>query len=119
MIVHRIGDTVYDLMGRAGAYLVPGEEDFGMAPVEAMAAGTPVVALRAGGALETVVEGVSGVFFDRPEVDALADAIRQADALPRDRAAIRATAERFDRSVFIARWRELLEREGFGGLAGR
>jgi len=51
-----------------------------------------------------------------PDVDALADAIRQVDALPRDRPAIRATAERFDRSVFLARWRELLEQEGFGGL---
>ncbi len=120
-------ETLVDLFGRAHAYLVPGEEDFGMAPVEAMAAGTPVVALRAGGALETVLEGVSGVFFDRPEadqpgvdpVDALADAIRRVDALPRDRPAIRATAERFDRSVFLGRWRELLTREGFGGLVGR
>ncbi len=56
---------------------------------------------------------------DRPDVDALVDAIRRVDALPRDRAAIRATAERFDRSVFLARWRELLAREGFGGLVGR
>jgi glycosyltransferase involved in cell wall biosynthesis len=61
----------------------------------------------------------AGVFCVRPDVDALADAIRRVDALPRDRAAIRATAERFDRSVFLIRWRELLAREGFGGLVGR
>lgn len=86
-----------------------------MAPVEAMAAGTPVVALRAGGAVETVLDGVTGVFFDRPEVDSIVNAIERVDGLTRDRAAIRAHAERFSRSVFRERFRELVgsdHREG-------
>jgi glycosyltransferase involved in cell wall biosynthesis len=100
--------SLNDLMGRAHAYLVPGEEDFGMAPVEAMAAGTPVVAFRAGGALETVVEGVTGVFFDRPEVGSMVEAIEAVDELGRDRAAMRANAERFSKAVFREQWHELL-----------
>lgn len=59
------------------AFLFPGEDDFGIAPVEAMAAGKPVIALRAGGALETVIEGVTGEFFDAPVPELLADAIRR------------------------------------------
>ncbi|MBA3878048.1 MAG: glycosyl transferase [Anaerolinea sp.] len=107
--------ALYDLMGRAHAYLVPGEEDFGMAPVEAMAAGTPVVAFAAGGALETVVDGVTGVFFDRPEIDSVVKAIDRVDGLARDREVIRAHAERFSRRVFRGRFHELLglnDREG-------
>ena len=67
--------TLLDLFARCHAYLVPGEEDFGIAPVEAMAAGKPVVALRAGGARETVIDGVTGVLFDRPVVDDLIEAL--------------------------------------------
>jgi len=77
-----------------------------------MAAGKPVVAFRAGGALETVVDGVTGVFFDRPETDALVDAIEQVDRLTVDPSALRAHAERFDVTVFRQRWRELLARLG-------
>ena len=88
--------TLLDLFARCHAYLVPGEEDFGIAPVEAMAAGKPVVALRAGGARETVIDGVTGLLFDRPEVDSLLDAIERLDRLPIDRAAIRRHAEGFD-----------------------
>jgi glycosyltransferase involved in cell wall biosynthesis len=97
-----------DLFGRCHAYIVPGEEDFGMAPVEAMAAGKPVVALRAGGALETVVDGRTGVLFDRPTVDELCAAIERLDSVTWSVAAIRAQAERFDAAVFRRRFLELL-----------
>jgi len=99
-------------MERCHAYLVPGEEDFGIAPVEAMAAGKPVVAFRAGGALETVVDGVTGVFFDRPDTGTLADAIERLDSMTFDPWVIRANAERFDVSVFRRRWRDLFVRLG-------
>jgi len=56
------------------ALIFPGEEDFGIVPVEAMASGRPVIAFRRGGALETVVEGVSGAFFEEQSVDAIIDA---------------------------------------------
>ncbi len=104
--------TLVDLFGRCHAYLVPGIEDFGIAPVEAMAAGRPVVAFRRGGATETIVDGVTGVFFDEATPDALAEAIARVDALALDRAAVRAHAERFATPVFRARMRELLLRNG-------
>jgi len=108
--------TLLDLFARCHAYIVPGEEDFGIAPVEAMAAGKPIVALRAGGARETVIDGVTGVLFDRPEVDLLVDALGRLEATGWERTAIRARAEVFDTSVFIDRWRELLDRLGVGPL---
>ena len=97
-----------DLFGRCHAYLLPGLEDFGIAPLEAMAAGKPVVAFGGGGALETVVDGVTGVFFERADARALADAIVRLDTIDFDRQAIRDHAERFDSRTFRARWRELL-----------
>lgn len=104
--------TVVDLYRRCHAYVVPGEEDFGMAPVEAMASGKPVIAYRAGGALETVVDGRTGVFFDDPTSASLAEAIARLDTLTFDPATIRANAERFNATVFRARWLELFIRLG-------
>lgn len=104
--------AVVDHMERCHAYVVPGEEDFGIAPVEAMAAGKPVIALRAGGALETVVEGPTGVFFDEPTVESLVGAIQRADAMTFDANAIRVNAERFGPSVFRQRMILLFQRVG-------
>ncbi|OGI25389.1 MAG: hypothetical protein A3J76_01995 [Candidatus Moranbacteria bacterium RBG_13_45_13] len=59
------------------AFVFPGEDDFGIAPVEAMAAGKPVIALRRGGATETVIEGETGEFFDESTIEVLADAVRR------------------------------------------
>lgn len=73
----------------------PGEEDFGLVPVEAQACGTPVVAYARGGATETVEDGVSGRFFTDPTAESLADAVRQAVSHPWDGDAIRRHAERF------------------------
>ena len=102
--------TLVDLFERCHAYLVPGVEDFGIAPVEAMAAGRPVVALRAGGVRETVVDGETGVLYDEPTVESLIAAIALADQTTWNRAAIRTQAERFDLGVFRRRWHELLGR---------
>lgn len=101
-----------DLFGRCHAYLVPGVEDFGIAPVEAMAAGKPVIAFAEGGALETVVEDRTGVFFRQPTPTALAEAIERLEGLSFDREVIRAQAERFDSSIFRAHWRQLLHNCG-------
>lgn len=73
----RVSDTERkDLMARCRAFIFPGEEDYGLTPLEAMASGRPVVAYRGGGALETVMEGVTGVFFDRPDTQALAGTLQ-------------------------------------------
>ena len=89
---------------------VPGVEDFGIARVEAMAAGKPVIAFRAGGATETVVDGRTGILFEREETAALAAAIERLDRLSFDPTVIRARAQEFDTSVFRQAWRELLAR---------
>jgi glycosyltransferase involved in cell wall biosynthesis len=88
---------------RCRALLFPGEEDFGMAPLEVNAAGRPVIAYRAGGAVETVIEGVTGVFFDHQNIQSLAEAIEQFEGLRWKQENLRHHAERFDRTVFAFR----------------
>ena len=88
---------------RCRALLFPGEEDFGMAPLEANAAGRPVIAYRAGGAQETVEEGTTGVFFDQANSFSLAEAIEKFEGLRFDQYALRRHAEKFDRTVFSFR----------------
>jgi glycosyltransferase involved in cell wall biosynthesis len=88
---------------RCRAYIVPGEEDFAIAPVEAQAAGRPVIAYAAGGVLDTVVEGRTGVFFREQTPAALAAAVRRFEAMRFDPAAIRAHAQTFDTAVFERR----------------
>jgi glycosyltransferase involved in cell wall biosynthesis len=94
------------------AYIVPGVEDFGIAPVEAMAAGKPVIALGRGGAAETVIDGETGLHVADTTVEAFAAAIERSEEIAWDGPRIRSRAQEFDRSVFIARWRELIERLG-------
>jgi glycosyltransferase involved in cell wall biosynthesis len=93
---------------RCRALLFPGEEDFGMVPLEVNAAGRPVIAYRAGGALETVVEGVTGVFFDRQEASSLANAIEEFESRNWLQPLLRQHAERFDRKVFSYRMLQFL-----------
>lgn len=101
-----------DLIGRARAAIyVPRDEDFGMSPVEAMAAGKPVIGVAEGGVLETVVDGETGILVPAdPTVEALADAVQRLDgarALAM-RAACEARAARFATAVFLERMRSLL-----------
>jgi len=88
---------------RCRALLFPGEEDFGMAPLEANASGRPVIAYRGGGAVETVEEDVTGVFFDQANSLSLATAIERFEGMRWDQFALRRHAEKFDRSVFSFR----------------
>jgi glycosyltransferase involved in cell wall biosynthesis len=101
-----------ELFGKCSAYLVPGEEDFGIAPIEAMAAGKPVVAIRRGGPAETVIDGLTGVLFDDQSVSGLTAALDRLDLLSFDRAAIRANAQRFDRRVFRQAFIDVIARAG-------
>ena len=70
-------DVILEHLARCKALIFPGEEDFGITPVEAHAQGRPVVAYRAGGALDTVIEGVNGLFFDRQSAEALIEALNE------------------------------------------
>jgi glycosyltransferase involved in cell wall biosynthesis len=91
------------------AVLLPGEEDFGIVPVEAQACGTPVVALGRGGALETVIEGETGTFFPEPTGEALAAALTRVAAMPLDLDRIRQHAERFSRERHVAAMRTVID----------
>ena len=89
-----------ELLGKCRAFMFPGEEDFGIAPLQAMAAGRPVIAYAAGGALETVVPGVTGALFAQQSVAAIIQAVEAFDTDKVDPQRIRQHAEKFDVSRF-------------------
>src|SRR5262245_48017753 len=93
-------DVIRRFYAECKALLFPGQEDFGLAPLEAQASGRPVIAYGRGGVLESVEHGVGGLLFDTQTVDALVDAMQQADAMAFEPAAVRRNAERFDVAVF-------------------
>ena len=97
-------------VARCRALLFPGEEDFGMAPVEVAAAGRPTIAYRAGGALETIVENVTGIFFDYQTPESLGDAIETFERLEWSPPTLRQHAKSFSVPVFQERFRSFLER---------
>jgi glycosyltransferase involved in cell wall biosynthesis len=97
-----------DLLGGCHALLVPGIEDFGIVPVEAMAAGKPVIGRRQGGVGETVIHEQTGLLFEDPSVSVMTEAIERLDTITFDRGVIRARAEMFGADVFRARFIELL-----------
>ncbi|MEX2117479.1 MAG: glycosyltransferase [Bacteroidota bacterium] len=96
--------------GQCRAVLFPGVEDFGIVPLEAMASGKPVVAFGRGGALETIVDGTTGVFFGEQTVVSLVDAIQRLDQMQFDPHAIRRHAEGFDRASFRIKLQSLISR---------
>ena len=93
-------ETMADLLAGAEALLFPGVEDFGMIAVEAMASGTPVIALRDGGAKDIVIEGETGLFFDEPTPQALFEAVRRFWPEDFDCKRIAAHAARFSLTAF-------------------
>jgi glycosyltransferase involved in cell wall biosynthesis len=94
-----------ELMAGAEALLFPGVEDFGMVAVEAMASGTPVLALRAGGARDFVEPGVTGEFFDEPTPVALASLLRAYNPQTYNAQTVAATATRYGKDSFLRRMR--------------
>jgi len=95
-------------MSRCRAFLFPGREDFGIAPLEAQATGRPVIAYAAGGALDTVIEGETGALFYQPTVEALVEVLLHFDEGDYDPMVIRRNAERFDTTVFKRKLREFI-----------
>ncbi|HYW42176.1 MAG TPA: glycosyltransferase [Bryobacteraceae bacterium] len=104
-------DQLRELYARCRAFLLPGEEDFGMTPVEALASGKPVIALGRGGALETVPL-FGGVFFGEPTEAALAGALEKFEAMEREirPAELQGYARRFSEAEFRRKMTAVLER---------
>lgn len=105
--------TLVDLHRRARALLMPGVEDFGIVPVESMATGTPVIALGEGGAMDTVVPGITGMHItpggDDDVVDRFAAAMRVFDVDDYDPGQIRRWATKFSENTFRQRMREVID----------
>src|SRR5205807_8409905 len=88
------------LYANCKAFIFPGQEDFGIAPLEAQASGRPVIAYGAGGALETVIPGITGEFFREQTPEALSEVISRFDSEAYSPTEIRRHAEKFDTEVF-------------------
>jgi glycosyltransferase involved in cell wall biosynthesis len=101
-------DDLVTLFSRAKALIFPGEEDFGMVPLEANASGRPAIAYRAGGALETIIDGETGILYSESNADSLAAAIVCMENHSWDAKALRKHAETFDLPVFRMRLTEAL-----------
>ncbi len=107
----RVNDeTTARTMAQARGFIMPGEEDFGIAPVEANACGRPVIAYAAGGALDTQRDGVTGVLFAEQTVAALCAAVQRAETIEWDSNLIRANARRFETAVFRRNMEAVIER---------
>jgi glycosyltransferase involved in cell wall biosynthesis len=114
-------DELPGLMARCKAFIFPGFEDFGITPAQAQAAGRPVIAYGAGGALDTVIPGTTGEHFAEQTVHELATAMQRFDATRYDSNVLRDHALQFDTSVFnreIAAyvdraWGDLTQRRGY------
>ena len=102
-------EMLRDLYRASEAVLMPGEEDFGIVPLEAQACGTPVVALGLGGATETVLDGETGVLYAEPGAAGLLAAYDRLRGLALDPSALPRNAARFSPDVFRGRFRDALE----------
>ncbi|MBM9579239.1 glycosyltransferase [Leptospira sp. 201903070] len=101
VLPHLKREEVLEYYKKAKAFIFPGMEDFGIAPVEAQAYQTPVIAFGKGGALETVVSGKTGIFFQEQSVESLNEAIDRADRISWKTADFQKNVSRFTEEKFI------------------
>lgn len=112
--------TVREHLARCRALIFPGVEDFGIVPVEAQASGRPVIAYAVGGALETVVDGITGLFFREQNPTALCEAVERCEQNVFDKSLIREHARQFDVARFAHQMRAFIAAkvsEGYGDVA--
>lgn len=102
-------DVLVHHYSRCRALIFPGEEDFGIVPLEAMASGRPVIAFARGGATETVVEGVTGLFFDAQTIESLGAAIARFESAEFSPDRIRAHAQTFGAERFLDEMRAKID----------
>jgi glycosyltransferase involved in cell wall biosynthesis len=98
-----------ELVGRAKAFVFPSLEPFGIAPIEALSAGTPVIAFSEGGALDYIKEGKNGVFFDSQTPQGVIEGIEKLNQLKFDAQKVSATAKKFDEAKFKQEFKRLLK----------
>ncbi len=103
-------DDLKKLFQSAQAVIFPQEEDFGLVPLEAQACGTPVIAYGKGGALETVIEGKTGVFFNEDKAPSLVNAVRGFNSEKFSKTIIRKNAEKFSFNEFKKKWMKLVKK---------
>lgn len=106
-------ESVRELMRSCKAFLFPGVEDFGLACVEAMACGSPVIAYNKGGVSETVEDGVSGVLYDNCSVDGMIEGIRRFKSTDFDSQKVRKIAEKYSEENFIQKFKKVIQDEDF------
>lgn len=104
-------DDMVKYVSAAEAFIFPNEEDFGIVAVESQAAGTPVIAYRAGGALDTVVEGVTGEFFDEQTSESLAKVLKNFNYKLYNRQSILENAQKFSNQTFQKNIQKITKRE--------
>lgn len=102
-------DVVKKYMSECKALLFPGEEDFGIVPVEAQACGRPVIAYGKGGVLDSVINGKTGVFFEEQNVESLKEAINKFETMEFNKQEIRKHALQFDEKVFQEKIKKFIE----------
>lgn len=108
--VGRISDeALVKLAQSSKAFLFPNEEDFGISAVEALAAGTPVIAYKKGGALDIVQDGETGVFFEEQTVESLVDAMKRFETMTFLPATLHRKAKRFDKGFFATKMRKVVQ----------
>lgn len=108
----RVSDEeLVNIAHRSEAFLFPGEEDFGIAPVEAIAAGLPVIAYKSGGALDYVIEGKTGIFFEDQTVASLKKAIKKLSSAKLKTAEVARHADSFSEDVFRKRMTDFINRK--------
>lgn len=99
---------VNEIISKAKAFIHIGIEDFGIAPIEAQACGTPVIAYKAGGIVETVLDGKTGILFEKQQVSSLIDAVKKCDSFLFDYEEIRGHAMQFSKENFCKNIREYI-----------
>lgn len=111
LLGHQPNDILRSYMQRARAFVFAAEEDFGIAPVEAQACGTPVIAFGRGGVAETVIPEETGIFFYEQTVESIINAVERFDRLSFDPLYIRQNAQRFSAERFRQEFLSLVRRE--------
>jgi glycosyltransferase involved in cell wall biosynthesis len=111
MLGYQPFEKLKEAMQRARAFVFAAEEDFGITPVEAQSCGTPVIAYGKGGALETVIDGQTGIFFEEQTSDSLIAAVLRFEQLPLfDPTLLRQNAQRFSKQRFQSEFQIFVEK---------